>query len=328
MDTHDYPRTESGPSTFGIATLVVMLVVAAGGLAWVWRAPTEEPPEHLVVPTAETEPVQFSHEPMDRVCAQFTDDMGMVDYAALKDDPDDLISYLSQVKAVSPHSNFATFPGENEALAYWINAYNAWMMKAVIDNYPLDSVQDIEPPVFNDELAVCGGEEMSLNFIENEIIRKEFEEPRIHFAVNCASMGCPWLPQEAFFPDRLDDQLERETRRFFAAASHLKVAPEESAVYLSPILKWYSEDFTEHIKRIRRTTAPQPRAGSQRHGTEPTVLDYVRLYAPEDTPEITGGMQVRWQTYGWQLNDQGAPWADMRGDFRPPPEGGVSGAPG
>lgn len=304
MESKNHAHTRSGPSTFGIATMVVMLLVAAGGLAWVAMAPTEEPPEHLVIPTAETEPVEFSHEAMDRVCAQFTDEMGMIDYAAMKDSPEDLVTYLSQVKAVSPHSNFATFPSEDEALAYWINAYNAWMMKAVIDNYPVDSVNDIEPAVFNDEFAVCGGEEMSLNFIENEIIRVEFAEPRIHFAVNCASLGCPWLPQEAFFPDRLDEQLERETYRFFAAKSHLKVDPEENVVHLSPILEWYTEDFLEWLRHDRGIE-------------DPTLLDYVRIYAPEDEPEITDEMQIRWQIYGWQLNDANAEWTELRGQFRP-----------
>ncbi|MGM0493299.1 MAG: DUF547 domain-containing protein [Armatimonadota bacterium] len=315
MQSQDRVRTQSGPSTFGVAALVVLLLVAAGGLAWVAMAPTEEPPAHLVVPTAETEPVEFDYAPMDRVSRHFADEMGMVDYAALRDDPEDLLAFLSQLQAVSPHSNFATFPSEDEALAYWINAYNGWMMKVILDEYPIESVKDIEPPVFNDQFAVCGGEEMSLNFIENQIIRKEFAEPRIHFAVNCASMGCPWLPQEAFFPERLDEQLERETWRFFAAESHLKVDPDAGVVYLSPILDWYTEDFLEWLEEERGIE-------------EPTVLDYVRIYAPDGTPEITDDMEIRWQKYDWRLNDSNAEWADIRGEFRPAPEDDASEAPG
>ncbi len=314
MGVQEHPHTRSGPTALGVSMLVVMLATAAGGLWWAFTAQTEAPPEHLVVPTAETESVEFDIAPMDRVCRQFADEMGMVDYTALKDNPEDLLAFLSQVKAVSPHSNFATFPREDEALAYWINAYNAWMMKAVIDACPVESVKDIEPAVFDDQFVVCGGEEMSLNFIENEIIRKEFAEPRIHFAVNCASMGCPWLPREAFFPDRLDEQLERETKRFFAAESHLNVSREENAVYLSPLLQWYAEDFRGWLR-------------AERGVEDPTAVDFVRIYAPEGAPEITDDMQVRWQRYDWRLNDSNAPWAESRGKFRPA-EGDVTDAPG
>jgi len=177
------------------------------------------------------------------------------------------------------------------------------MMRAVLDAYPIGSVMKIskKPNVFQIKGRDCGGKDLSLNDIEHSIVRKEFLEPRAHFALNCASGGCPWLPQEAFDPGRLDEQLERETRRFFADESHLRVDAESRTVHLSAILNWYGKDFLRWLKDVK--------------GVEkPVVLDYVKLYAPPGVAEtFERDFRVKYRKYDWGLNDVTGPVAATRG---------------
>ncbi len=289
-------------SSFGLGIVAAMVLVGVVALVYVVRAPTQTIPEHAAVPQADTTAVIFDVAPFDRVCEQFVNEVGLVDYAGLKADDGDLNAFLDQVQAVSPHSNLAAFPSETTAITYWINAYNAWMLRAVLDAYPVASVMDIgdDPGVFDAKGRICGGEDFSLNEIEHEIVRKEFLEPRAHFALNCASMGCPWLPSEAFDHRRLDAQLDREAFRFFADASHLRVDAAGETVYLSSILDWYGEDFTRWLKEVKQID-------------EPSILDYARIYAPADiADEIADDFEVKWPEYGWGLNDQAAAWASDR----------------
>ena len=123
-----------------------------------------------------------------------------VDYSALASSQD-WVRLVASLGAANP----TDLTSQKEQLAFWINAYNAWMLRAVLDAYPVASVNDIpgDNGVFDAKGRICGGEDFSLNEIEHEIVRKEFLEPRAHFALNCASMSCPQLPTEAFVPERL-----------------------------------------------------------------------------------------------------------------------------
>jgi hypothetical protein len=174
------------------------------------------------------------------------------------------------------------------------------MLKAVIEAYPIDSVQDIseDPGVFDAKGRICGGEDLTLNEIEHQIIRVDFLEPRAHFAVNCASMGCPWLPQEPFLPEGLDGQLDHETRRFFGAPSHLVIDSDSSTVWLSPIMEWYEEDFLIWLEEERGVA-------------DPSVLDYVKLYIPEGKAStIDDDFEIKWLEYDWALTDANAEWGE------------------
>ncbi len=298
----DTPRSPSAVGTFLVTVLVVAGVV---GLIFIVRAPTADPPEAATVPIASVQNVVFDVSAFEEVCHSYVDGVGLVDYAGLKASPARLDAFLKQVEGISPHTNLAAFPGEAAALAYWLNAYNAWMLRAVLDAYPVDSVMDIgdDPGVFDAKGRICGGRDLSLNGIEHEIVRKEFLEPRVHFALNCASMGCPRLPAEAFTPARLDAQLEREARRFFDDPTHLDVDPEIKTVYLSSILDWYGEDFVRWLTEVKGIE-------------EPSLLDYVKIYAPEElASQIGDDFSVEFLDYGWGLNDQAAEWAaERRGD--------------
>jgi hypothetical protein len=278
-----------------------MFVIAGVALVKALRSPTAPTPDYLTVPHASVDPVAFDYAPLNRVLHRFVNGVGLVDYTGLKRDPADLDAFLAEVEKVSPHSNLATFMTRDEALAYWINAYNAWALKTVLDAYPVKSILDIDGgKVFDREGLLCGGDKLSLNDIESGIVRREFADPRVHFTLNCASWSCPRLPREAFDPKRLDAQLDRETRRFFADPTHLRVDVANRTVHLSTICQWYEEDFAKWL-------AKNGPAGQTK------VLAFVKLYAPVATEaKIRPDFRVDYLTYDWRLSDQHAPWARER----------------
>jgi hypothetical protein len=186
-------------------------------------------------------PGGFPHAVLDRVVKKVVNDRGRVDYKTLAADRTELVRYLAVVAEVSPHTHPELFPSEQERLAYWINAYNAYVLYAVTERPTMRSVDDDATTFFYFTRYRFGAEELSLYDVENEVVRKEFAEPRIHFALNCASNGCPELPPEAFVPDRLEDQLAREAREFCAHPDKVRVDGDE--VEMSQIFEWYSADF-------------------------------------------------------------------------------------
>jgi hypothetical protein len=190
----------------------------------------------------ELAPGAFPHELLDRVVKKVVNDRGRVDYRTLASDRGELVQYLTAVSQISPHTHPELFPTEQDELTYWINAYNAYVLYAVIERPNMRTVQDDSTSFFYFTKYRFGGEEISLYDVENEVVRKEFVEPRIHFALNCASAGCPDLPPEAFTPDRLDDQLGREAREFCASPDRVRVSG--TKVEMSQIFEWYGDDFT------------------------------------------------------------------------------------
>lgn len=253
-------------------------------------------PEPLAAP-APASPATFSHAALDRVVERFVDDEGRVDYGALKRDPRDLENYYRLVATYGPHSHPRLFPTERDELAYWINAYNAAVIKTVLTYYPIDGVASVslfgKVGFFLFQRPQFGGRRTSLYELEHGVIRKRFADPRLHFALNCASRGCPRLPREAFTAEQLDAQLDREARRFFAEARNLRIDHERRAVYLSSIMDWYEDDFTSWYRA--------------RFGHRGTLLDYARLYVRrERAAELSQATRydVRFVPYDWRLNDQ------------------------
>lgn len=251
----------------------------------------------------------FSHADLDRVLSRFVDERGRVDYAALARDRADLDAYAAQLAAVSPDSDPERFPTTDHRLAYWINAYNAAVLVLVLDHYPVSSVRDVRPPwplFFVPRLAgffvlhrvPLGGRPLHLYELENRIVRGRFDEPRIHFALNCASRGCPRLPRRAFPVRGLDAALEREARRFFADPEKLQIDAAAGEIRVSAILDWFEDDFLDGLE-----------AGVP--DREPSLLDYVRRYLePEAAARLDGaraaGAELVFLEYDWRLNDAGS----------------------
>ena len=205
------------------------------------------------------------------VLKEFVDDRGRVDYRSLRERRAPLDRYVALLAVVGPTTRPGQFTTTNDRLAYWINAYNALVMFQVIERWPLKSVGDHKKKFFYFTRFEVDGRNLSLYAIENDIVRG-FGEPRIHFALNCASLGCPALPREPFRAAALEAQLARETARFLGARPN--AAREGEALVLSRILDWYSGDFE-----------PDPGA-----------------WVAQRVPRLAGYSSVRYRDYDWTLN--------------------------
>lgn len=249
-------------------------------------------------------PAEFSHADLDRVLQRFVDDQGLVDYAALSRAPFVLGTYLGQLAAYSPDRTPALFADEDARLAYWLNAYNAVALRWVLEHYPIESVQDVTrwwtAPLpagagfFYALRFPFGGRSTSLHALENRIVRGRFPDPRTHFALNCASLGCPVLPRHAFDPARLEEQLAHETQRFLAEPRNFRIDASARTAWLSEIFDGYEGDFT---------------GWQARRGGDATLLGFVADHAgaraaADATRAAAEGFAVRFTPYDWRLNDQ------------------------
>ncbi|MEE9611781.1 MAG: DUF547 domain-containing protein, partial [Desulfatiglandales bacterium] len=254
-------------------------------------------------------PSIFSHGDFERVLQGFVDDKGLVDYGALKNNPLDLERYYLLLSTYSPDSHPTLFPSKQANLAYWINAYNAAAIKIVLTYYPISSVRDIKPPTilfflpektgfFVFQRVSFGGKTTNLYYLENGVIRKRFSDPRVHFALNCAALGCPRMPRRVFTSQGLNEQLDREARDFLAEERNLRVDHQEKTIYMSSIFKWYKNDFLNWY----RESFPQQEA---------TLLNYVSLYLPggksDEIRGLAASYRVRFIPYDWRLNDRNPP---------------------
>ncbi len=250
-------------------------------------------------------PAPFSHELLDRVLQRFVDPEGRVDYEALAADRGDLDRYAALLAETSPDSHPGRFRDDASRLAYWIDAYNASVLVKVLEHYPIDSVTDVPRPLYAFFLPRLsgfflfqplrlGGDDTNLFALENLLIRRRFAEPRIHFALNCASSSCPKLPQRAFRAATLEEDLEREARRFVAEERNVRIDPEARVVELSRIFDWFEGDFVSHVERSRPEVEPSLRAY-----LEP-------LLAPEKARALAAcaDCEVRFRSYDWALNDR------------------------
>jgi hypothetical protein len=169
-----------------------------------------------------------------------------VDYAGIKKDQVKLSAYLTTLGAIDKQT-FAQWPAPQQ-LAFLINAYNAWTVELILTVYPdLESIKDLGnffSSPWSKQFIPLLGETRSLDNIEHELIRgdNKYGDPRIHFAVNCASIGCPALREEAYSADKLEQQLAEQTLRFLSDKSRNRFT--EHSMALSAIFKWYGDDFT------------------------------------------------------------------------------------
>jgi len=216
---------------------------------------------------------KVDHSLLDRVLKAHVREGG-VDYKALHAKRADLDNYVEQLGRIDFDA-----VGRNEKLALLINAYNAFTLKLIIDNWPVKSIRDIldgEP--WDAQLWQIGELKLSLNEIEHEYIRKRFKEPRIHFAVNCASISCPPLRGEAYRADSLDRQLQEQTLLVHSQPLWLKVNKAERVVELTRLYLWYGGDFEQAKGSVLEFAAQYNEALAElmREGEPPRVefLDY------------------------------------------------------
>lgn len=224
---------------------------------------------------------------------------GLVDYAGLKRDHEMLDSYLTGLSKVKQRE-FKSWD-ENKQLGYLINLYNATTLKLIIDNYPVKSIKDIgsffKGP-WKQPVVKLFGKSITLNTLEHKIIRVDYNEPRIHVALVCAAKGCPPLRNEAYTGEKLNSQLDDQVKVFLNNPVTFRIDQQNSTVYISPIFKWYGEDF------IKKFT---PKAGfGGLNKTEQAVLNFSSRYLSEVDKKYlaAGGYSVKYLDYDWSLNEQ------------------------
>jgi len=252
----------------------------------------------LAVTAATPHTKPFSHVLLDQVLQARVDSAGMVDYPALKASRAMLDAYVDSLGKVSPRNHPQRFPTRHHELAYWINAYNAFVLRGVVDAYPVASVKDITPlgGFFTRKKFTAGGQEFTLNDIENEIIRPLYQDPRIHFAVNCGARSCPPLQQRAFAGEDLDARLEQVLERFARNPQFVRLDYGNDQLQLSKILEWYGEDFVKWFPQDRNS-AP----------ANPTLVDYLLPYLPAEMASYLRQypkLRVTYDDYDWALNAQ------------------------
>lgn len=188
----------------------------------------------------------------DKLLKKYVSKDGMVDYGGFKKDREKLEAYLSELSENPPAKNWS----DDEKMAYWINAYNAFTIQLILDHEGISSIKDIGPatqvPFVNTPWDIkfieIDGEKYDLNNIEHGILRKDFKkDPRFHFALVCASESCPRLRNEAYTAKKLDKQLDEEAEYFFNNENKNIISDQE--VKISPLFKWYKKDF-ERVRPI------------------------------------------------------------------------------
>lgn len=212
------------------------------------------------------------------ILREHVDDQGRVNFAAVAARPEKLHRIIRFIEAQSPQSHPQLYATRDLQLVYHLNAYNALCLNAVIAvGIPRDLNLLGRLTFFKLNTVIIGGQRISLFDYENRIIRA-LGEPRIHFALNCMSVGCPRLPRVPFALATLNTQLETETRRFFSEARNLRVDHASQTVFYSEILKFYTDDFL---------------------AVAPSLADYASRYVDKPVP---AAYSVKFTPYDWTIN--------------------------
>ncbi|SFT50007.1 Protein of unknown function, DUF547 [Lishizhenia tianjinensis] len=217
---------------------------------------------------------QPSHAPFTQLLSKHVSSSGKVDYVALKKDISKLDSYLKTLEASTPTEKWSS----NTTKAYWINAYNAYTLKMMLQHYPLKSITDIkygEQNAWDYKWIKIAGATLSLNDIEHKKLRAKYKDPRIHFAVNCASFSCPILLNKAYEASTLETQLDTQASLFINDSQRNKITADK--VQISEIFKWYKDDFAS--------------AGS--------IINYLNKYSKI---KIKSTAKVEYLSYNWNIN--------------------------
>jgi hypothetical protein len=199
---------------------------------------------------------------------------GSISYKSIQANPEDLNNLVNQIETI----RLSNFDEEGQLVAFWINTYNILVIKSVVDNYPINS--PLEVPGFFDSIQhLVGGELLTLDEIEKEILLMEYKDPRFHFVLVCAAKGCPEIIDRAYFPDNLEEDLDMRTREVVNDPSYVNPDYENRRIYLNEIFKWYKSEFESE---------------------DASVLDYINNYR---TTEIPKDFIISYFDYNWRLND-------------------------
>lgn len=285
--------------------LWVVLLLAVIAMAFFWA----NRPRRVIIDAALPAdfPKQgFSHDSFEELLNAYVTPDGQVDYARWREHPESvaqLDSYLAAVSNFSPDTAPARFSGRNDELAYWMYGYNAYVIKAVLDHWPISSVTDVKAPLeavrglgfFYQLRFSFGGEFLSLLSVENDKVRKQFRDPRIHFILNCASESCPVARPGLSIGDELDRSLSLAAGEFINDPANVAVDHDNRVIYLSKIFKWYEDDF---VNDVRLNGKPVGNG----------LLVYIAKYALAtlaDDLARSKDYEIQYRDYDWHINSTG-----------------------
>ena len=225
----------------------------------------------------------MSHASWTKLLKANVDETGKVNYKAFVKDKNALDAYLKSLSATKVDEL-----NKDEQIAFWCNVYNAFMIDLVVKNYPVKTVRDIKGTdkvanlakfgVFKDKLRyTLNGKTYTLYDVENEILRKQYTEPRIHFAIVCASYSCPRLLNEAYEGKTLDEQLSLQAKNFLADGRKNKLSAANGE--LSKIFDWYKDDFIK---------------------TDKSVVNFINKYS---NTKLNDKTKIKFIDYNWSLNE-------------------------
>jgi hypothetical protein len=283
-----------------VISFLVLVALLVGGFALVNRPllihveadiPTNFPPD------------AFSHDTLERLLQMYVDKDGNVDYESWhssQDSVSQLEAYLAAVSRFSPDATPDRFTSSNQRLAYWLYGYNAYVIKSVLDNWPIESVTDVKAPLevvkgmgfFHRLRFEFGGRHYSLLSIENSIIRKQFQDARIHFLLNCASESCPVMRPALPTGEALQALLATATEEFVNDPKNVSVDHANKQIVLSTIFKWFRKDF---LNDLARRGIPSERG----------LVDYIASEASESLRaelDAASGYALIFEDYDWSLN--------------------------
>ncbi|MFB2835845.1 DUF547 domain-containing protein [Floridanema evergladense] len=224
----------------------------------------------------------------DRLLRQYVDDFGRVNYLSWKkENHQSLNNWLKDLEDL----NYSPSSNANEQLALWINLYNAFTISTILGRYPIKSILPKFLGIsnwlaflwfFNRPAYKFAGNRYSLGKIEHGILRNQLQDPRIHFAIVCASIGCPLLRNSAYFPETVQEQLAEDASRFINNQEKVRYDSQNRILFCSKIFKWYRQDFL---------------------AVSPTIPDFIRTHLKTDLP-IDAQTPIAYLHYDWSLNEQ------------------------
>lgn len=278
------------------SSLLFSLSIIIGMLGFLLHVSAEEPELQL-----------FNYDDYAEVLKIYADDKGMVNYKELKANREQLDKFVTAIGDLDPkvYDEWT----EKEKIVFLSNAYNVLILKVIIDNYPIkssfftsifhprNSIRQI-PGVWDRKKFTVMGQKMTLDHIEHEILRKDFNEPRIHMAIVCASMSCAGLASEPYIGEKLDDMFDNNTRLFLEHPEKFRIDYDKKIVYLSQYFKWFGKDWIKTYGTDEKFI--------EHSETERAALNFISNYLDEkDRAFLTQERyDIKYLKYDWSLNEQ------------------------
>ena len=282
ISTPSFPIFRFNNIKKSLSYTVFLIVVISVAITFITASGTE-----TNVNMIDSTEFQNQYESFNSLLQSFVNDNGTVDYTSIRNNPFNLDKFIIFINNVSPGNRPEQFL-DSDAKAYWINVYNALAIKTIIDNPDVNSIREISwgMGAFWRNKFVVGGKKMTLNHIENKILRGKYQDPRIHFAINCASNSCPPIGNRIVTGNKLDEQLDQKAINFINDPENVRIDHNNKEIYLSKIFKWFKKDFIKNHENILSF-----------------IINYRNDINVQQRADIINTYKIIYNKYDWSLNE-------------------------